>query len=171
MASLKDAEQLTKRLQERTAALHDSLTSDGVDFGELVELADEIGASADKLAATFAEMDEVLARTLGGRDGEGGKGEEGLTEALSPRRATEAARQAPERRSDEEPTKEELLERAKELDLAGRSEMSKDDLKKAVDKEDSVTKAELLERAKRAGIAGRSEMSKEELRRALNETA
>jgi hypothetical protein len=169
MASLRDAEQLTKRLQERTAALHDSLTSDGVDFGKLVERADEIGASADRLAATFAEMNEALARTISARAGKGGKGEEGLTEALSPRRAA-GARQAPKRRSDEEPTKEELLERAKELDLAGRSEMSKDELEKAVDKEDSVTKAELLERAKRAGIAGRSEMSKDELRRALNET-
>lgn len=161
MASLKEVEQLTKRLQERSNALHKNLTGDDVDFAKLVQLADQIGASADQLAATFAELDEALSRTLRGEDGEG----EGLTEALSRR----AGRPRADLASNGESTKEQLLERARELDLPGRSDMSKDDLVKALDAEDSVTKAELLERAKKAGIPGRSEMSKDELRRALSE--
>jgi hypothetical protein len=174
MTSLRDVEHLTKGIHERSSALHDNLTGDEVDFAKLVELADQVAATADKLAATFAEMDEALTRTLNGEwptgNGPGEKGEEGLTEALAPGRAARKRRRS-EQRADEEPTKDELLERAKEVDLSGRSEMSKQELRKSLDKEDALTKAELLERARQADIPGRSEMSKDELRRALNEAS
>jgi hypothetical protein len=47
--------------------------------------------------------------------------------------------------------------------------MSKEELAKAVEAEESVTKEELLERAREAGVEGRSSMSKDELREALHE--
>jgi hypothetical protein len=69
----------------------------------------------------------------------------------------------------EEVTKEDLLERAREVNVHGRSSMSKDELVEAVETEESQTKEELLERAREAGIEGRSAMSKDELRKALRE--
>jgi hypothetical protein len=167
MASLRDAQALTSRLQERASTLHAELTGNDVDFSRLAELADEIGASADRLAETFSTMDDALARRVSGAEGaDGGEAPEGgLTEALSPRRA---ARRRSGRSSNSEPSKDELLSRAKELNIAGRSEMSKAELRKAVAQAEAVTKAELLEQAKVADISGRSEMSKAELQKALD---
>jgi hypothetical protein len=48
--------------------------------------------------------------------------------------------------SNDETTKVELLERAREVNLPGRSSMSKDELEKAVEAEEQVTKDELLVR-------------------------
>jgi hypothetical protein len=66
-------------------------------------------------------------------------------------------------------TKEELLERARDVNVQGRSAMSKDQLAEAVEAEEGKTKEELLEQAQEAGIEGRSSMSKKELRKALKE--
>ncbi len=66
-------------------------------------------------------------------------------------------------------TKDELLERAREVNVQGRSSMTKDELAEAVEAEEGRTKDELLERAQRAGIEGRSSMTKDELRAALTE--
>jgi len=47
--------------------------------------------------------------------------------------------------------------------------MSKEELAKAIEAEESLTKEELLSRAREAEIEGRSSMTKEELRAALHE--
>jgi hypothetical protein len=70
----------------------------------------------------------------------------------------------------DEVTKEELLERAREANVHGRSSMSKEQLAQAVEAEESLTKEELLEQARQADIEGRSSMTKEELRKALHDT-
>jgi len=67
----------------------------------------------------------------------------------------------------EELSTEDLLERARALEIAGRSGMSKDELVEAVRAQEQVSKQELLDRAREAGIAGRSSMSKEELAEAV----
>ena len=71
-------------------------------------------------------------------------------------------------------TRDELYERAKELDVKGRSDMTKDDLKSAIvefyrDDHGEPTKDELYERAKALGVDGRSDMSKDELKRAVDQ--
>ena len=72
-------------------------------------------------------------------------------------------------------TKDELMERAQELDVSGRSSMTKDELKEAIvaayddDPEgDGPTKSELYEQAKELDVEGRSSMSKDELRDAVD---
>src|SRR5206468_525212 len=53
--------------------------------------------------------------------------------------------------SADDVTKEELLDRAREVNVHGRSSMTKDQLLEAVEAEESLTKEELLERARQAG--------------------
>ena len=73
-------------------------------------------------------------------------------------------------------TKDELMERARELDVEGRSSMNKDELKDAiVDAYDKrgpglhrKTKEELYDLAQERDIEGRSDMSKDELVEALS---
>ena len=79
------------------------------------------------------------------------------------------------------PTKEMLDERAAELEIDGRSKMSKDELLEAIEKTtdsngrakgskaglEALSKEELYERAQDADIDGRSSMSKDELIEAL----
>jgi hypothetical protein len=74
-----------------------------------------------------------------------------------------------DRRTYEERNLEELRERARELDIEGRSSMTKEELAQAVEAEQSQTKEDLLEHARQAGIEGRSSITKEELRRSLRE--
>jgi hypothetical protein len=170
MATLRDAAQVAQRLEELAARLQSELTDGDVDFTALMRLADEAGESADALASTFAAMDEALMHRLTGRttDEEAGGADEGGT-GRRQRQGQRQRRQQPARRGgdEESETKDELLERAREAGIEGRSAMSKDDLRKAVTAEDSLSKEELLERAREADIPGRSEMSKEELREAL----
>ena len=69
-------------------------------------------------------------------------------------------------------SKDYLLERARELDVEGRSSMTKDELKEAIldhpsSDLDDATKEELYERARELDIGGRSSMDKEELRDAI----
>ncbi len=73
-------------------------------------------------------------------------------------------------------TKDEVMERAQELDVEGRSSMTKDELKDAIldayddDPEgDGPTKEELYERAQDLDIEGRSQMDKQELQDAVDE--
>jgi hypothetical protein len=171
MATLRDAAQVAQRLEELAARLQSELTDGDVDFTALMHLADEAGESADALASAFAAMDEVLTQRLTGRnaDQEAGDANEGGT-GRRQRQGQRQRRQQPARRGgddEESETKDELLERAREAGIEGRSAMSKDDLRKAVTAEDSLSKEELLERAREADIPGRSEMSKEELKEAL----
>jgi hypothetical protein len=170
MATLKDAAQVAQRLEQLAARLQSELTDGDVDFTALMRLADEAGESADALASTFAAMDEALMQRLTGRaaDEEAGGGDEGGS-GRRQRQGQRQRRQQPARRGGDEEgeTKDELLERAREAGIEGRSAMSKEDLRKAVTAEDSLSKEELLERAREADIPGRSEMSKEELKEAL----
>ena len=69
-------------------------------------------------------------------------------------------------------TKDYLARRAAELDIAGRSSMTKEELKAAILDHpsadlDDMTKEELYERAKQLEIGGRSKMDKGELREAV----
>ncbi|MGB3297364.1 MAG: Rho termination factor N-terminal domain-containing protein [Phormidesmis sp.] len=82
------------------------------------------------------------------------------------------------------PTKAMLTERAQDLDISGRSDMTKDELLEAIEKATdengrakhseaglrNLTKAELYEKAQETDIEGRSSMSKDELIHALTET-
>ncbi len=69
-------------------------------------------------------------------------------------------------------TKDYLTRRAAELDVEGRSSMTKEELKEAILDHptaylDDMTKEELYERAKALDISGRSKMDKGELREAV----
>ena len=76
------------------------------------------------------------------------------------------------------PTKAMLEERARELDIDGRSAMTKDELLSAIEdatdengrrkRGDGETKAELYEEAKEEEVEGRSKMSKAELKEAMS---
>lgn len=74
--------------------------------------------------------------------------------------------------SDSEPTKKELYQEAQELDIDGRSQMDKDELREAVsDAETSSlenqTRDELYQQAQELDIDGRSQMNKDELIEAI----
>jgi DNA end-binding protein Ku len=140
MASLKDTRRLVQDLTTRARDLEQALEDD-VDFARVSALADEVGAAADKVAATFAEVGELLERAVTGDGGGGGSGG-----------------------GPSEQSKEDLLARAREIDLPGRSRMSKEELSQALD---DPTKEQLYAWAQEADIPGRSEMSKEELAEAL----
>jgi peptidoglycan hydrolase CwlO-like protein len=60
MASLKDAEKLTKTLEEAVSELKTELRDGKGDFEKLVKLSDEVSERADKVAETFSSMSEVL---------------------------------------------------------------------------------------------------------------
>ncbi|MGD1855835.1 MAG: Rho termination factor N-terminal domain-containing protein [Leptolyngbyaceae cyanobacterium] len=68
-------------------------------------------------------------------------------------------------------TKKELYDKAKELDVDGRSSMNKSELKQAIAKEKvgDATKQELYDQAKNLEIDGRSSMNKAELKEAIVE--
>lgn len=74
--------------------------------------------------------------------------------------------------TDDEPSKKELYDKAKELDISGRSKMSKKELKEAVanhekDKLKNKKKKELDRKAKKLGISGYNNMKKKELIKAI----
>jgi hypothetical protein len=180
MATLRDAAHVAQRMEELAARLQSELTDGDVDFTAMMRLADELGESADALASTFAAMDEALMQRLPGRATDDESRRADTRQEQESRRANEGGtrrqrqrqrREQPARRGDdgeeESETKDELLERAREAGIEGRSAMSKEDLRKAVMAAESLSKEELLERAREADIPGRSEMSKEELKEAL----
>jgi hypothetical protein len=166
MAGLRDAAKLTEQLEKLAAQLHTELTEAEMDFAELAALADDVGESADSLAAMLMAIDEALKGPLTERQDEDER-------ADSPRRG--GGRQTGRRHrtsataaTHDEPTKEELLDRARALDIPGRSAMSKDELLEAIRSEEEPSKQTLLDRAREADIPGRSDMSKEELSQALD---
>jgi hypothetical protein len=65
MASLKDAEKLTQRLDELVGQLRDELANGG-DFEKLVAVADELSEQADGLAETFNSLNDTLVERLQG---------------------------------------------------------------------------------------------------------
>jgi hypothetical protein len=64
MASLKDTEQLTQRLDDIVGQLRSELGNGEVDFEKLVTLADELSEEADGLAETFNSVNETLMQRL-----------------------------------------------------------------------------------------------------------
>ena len=64
MASLKDTEQLTGKLDDLVGQLRSELTNGDVDFQKVVSLADELGEQADGVAETFNNLNETLMQGL-----------------------------------------------------------------------------------------------------------
>jgi hypothetical protein len=64
MASLRDAEQLTKDLEDLVGQLRKEIRDGKGDFEKLATLADEVSEHADKVAETFASMNEVLSTRI-----------------------------------------------------------------------------------------------------------
>lgn len=192
MARLSDATTMTEELTRLVRRLHDEVAGGRSDLADLSVLADDVAASADSLAATFTAIDRELGR-LSDPDGGGERDEASASEESdvkpkpkrqAPKRHTRTGQRGRRRASttassggpssgadDDEPTREELLEQAKEADIPGRSSMSKEELAEAVEAQEHQTKDELLEQAKALGVAGRSEMSKQELLEAVRTEA
>jgi predicted transcriptional regulator len=64
MASLRDAEQLTKDLEDLVGRLRKEIRDGKGDFEKLATLADEVSEHADKVAETFSSMNEVLSNRI-----------------------------------------------------------------------------------------------------------
>ena len=64
MASLKDTEQLTQRLEDLVGELRSELGNGEVDFEKLVSLSDELSEAADGLAETFNSVNDTLMQRL-----------------------------------------------------------------------------------------------------------
>ena len=64
MASLKDTEQLTKKLEDIVGELRSELSNGNVDFQKVVALADELGEQADGVAETFNNLNDTLMQGL-----------------------------------------------------------------------------------------------------------
>lgn len=60
MASLKDAQQLTKGLEDLVGQLSSELKNGNVDFEKLVSISDEISERADGIAETFSSVNDTL---------------------------------------------------------------------------------------------------------------
>jgi L-ribulose-5-phosphate 3-epimerase UlaE len=74
MASLKDTEQLTERLDDLVGQLRSELGNGEVDFEKLVTLADELSEEADGLAETFNSVNDTLMQRLEqAKSGRGGR--------------------------------------------------------------------------------------------------
>lgn len=180
MASLKEAVAVTEELEDLVERLHAEVVGGRLDFGEATRLADQVGELADAMASAFMAIDEAFARNLAAPRGEAGVREKTRPSGAQATRGRErrakagrSTQNAPTRREPEdasapgEPSREDLLERARELEIAGRSTMSKEELGAAIESAEQVSKEELLERAKEVGISGRSSMSKDELAEAV----
>jgi hypothetical protein len=151
MATLEQlGEAITEQLRERVERLVSAVEDDAQDFTAIANVADSVAEFADTVGDIYTDLER---RLLGGL--ESGDGEQ--------------PQPAQSESADDDVTKEELLEQARDLHVEGRSSMTKEELAQAVEAEESVTKDELLERARDANIEGRSSMTKEELRDALHE--
>jgi predicted transcriptional regulator len=64
MASLRDAEQLTKDLEDVVGKLKKEIRDGKGDFEKLATLADEVSEHADKVAETFSSMNDVLSNRI-----------------------------------------------------------------------------------------------------------
>ena len=167
MATLGEVGELvTTELQDRVERLVSELQGDTPDFGEVARLADGVAEIADQTATIFLDLEQTLMRGLHPdpeSDGPRRNQPKGRRRERSQERTDESGSAV------EDVTKEELLEQAREVNVHGRSSMSKQELAEAVEAEQSRTKEELLERAREAEIEGRSAMTKTELREALNQ--
>lgn len=169
MATLAElGEHVTTELRRRVDELAAAVENDATDFTEIGELANEVGELTTKIGEIYSDIERILIDGLGGD--RGSKQPTRGSHRQDESRSNQGGQQS--RRHDsaaEDVTREELLERARELDVHGRSSMAKEELAQAVEAEEGLTKEELLERARQAGIEGRSAMTKEELRSALQD--
>lgn len=129
MAALTDITNLTERLVEKAQEMHEEAENGDFDFVRLTQLADEAGIQADRLATLFQQVDDVLAQRLEAPVAEEGQSAEDLAADLSPGNQERGGNGS---RSVDDSTREELYERAKRMRVPGRSEMTKDELAKAV---------------------------------------
>lgn len=127
MASLTDIKGLTEQLVEKAQEVLKEVESGNLDFARLVKLSDELGSEADKLAALFQSVNEAFVSQL---DNKARKVSGDLSEDLKPSRRGRSRSNGS--RSGGKSSREQLYERAKRLDVPGRSQMSKDQLEKAV---------------------------------------
>jgi len=78
MASLKDTQQFTQKLEDLVGELTSELGNGNVDFEKLVQLADEVSEYADGLAETFNNVNDTLMERLqeakNGASGGSGRG-------------------------------------------------------------------------------------------------
>jgi hypothetical protein len=74
MASLKDAQQLTKGLQDLVGQMSEELKNGNVDFEKLVSISDEISERADGIAETFSNVNDTLMERLQQASSGGGGG-------------------------------------------------------------------------------------------------
>ena len=80
MASLKDAEQLTKSLEDLVGQLRAELQNGNVDFEKLISISDEISESADGIAETFSSVNDALMQRIQQATGSGGSRSSGRKE-------------------------------------------------------------------------------------------
>jgi hypothetical protein len=168
MATLEQVGELViPRLRKRVDRLVEAVEDDSPDFAEVSALADAVAEIADTIGDIYRELEQKLS---------GEQHQEARSQSEDDASRQQRAESSPRERSEkngaeatDDVTKEELLERARDVNVQGRSAMSKDQLAEAVEAEEGKTKEELLERAQEAGIEGRSSMSKKELREALKE--
>ena len=133
MAALTDIQRLTERLVAKAQETHDEVKRGDFDFPQLTQLADDIGLEADQLAALFQQVGDVLAQRLDDPEGaqrEQAEGEGDLAADLSPGKRSEGGSNGS--RAVDDSSREELYERAKRMGIPGRSEMTKEQLAKAV---------------------------------------
>ena len=167
MATLEQmGELVSEQLRERVDRLMSAFDDDAPDFGHVASLADAVAEFADRIAEIYSDLEQTLMSGLSrGSDPRGDLDDTGKEQRARRQRPSKPSQST----GEEEKTKEELLEQARELHVHGRSGMAKDELAQAVEAEESVTRDELLDRAREVGVEGRSSMTKEELRVALRE--
>lgn len=164
MASLKDAQALTQHVRRQADALHGALVDGDVDFKRIVALADELGDSADRLAATFQAIDEAFAERLRGVPPGTEQSKQDESTQDEPRSAENAASTDGSPDAGEPASTEETGNVSAALAPARRGRRNSGRGARA----QSLTRQQLLQRAKRARIPRRSGMSKQQLIDALH---
>src|SRR5881227_1206864 len=143
MATLKQAgEFITTELRERVDELVSAVEDEAQDFSEIVRRADAVGELVDAIGETYGDLEQTLMRALQRGSGSGPEDDDAQQEQDAGRQ-----QQAGPDGAAEDVTKEELLERAREMNVSGRSSMSKEELAQAIEAEESLTKTGLPERA------------------------
>jgi hypothetical protein len=163
-------ELVTTQLRDRVERLASVVEDDAADLAEVADLAQAVGEMAGTIEEIYRDLDQMLVRGLQGRDAAEQEDDDDSHraggETIGEHRQAQSGHNGSRA---EDVTKEDLLERARDANIHGRSSMSKDELAQAVEAEEDLTKEELLERAREAEIEGRSSMTKEELRQALRD--
>jgi hypothetical protein len=159
---------VTTELRRRVDDLVAAVENEATDFTEIGQLADDVGDLTTTISEIYGDIERILMDGLQGN--RGSKQPTHDSERQDERQSNQREQQLRQPDSaGEDVTREELLDRARELNVHGRSSMAKDELAQAVEAEESLTKEQLLERARLAGIEGRASMTKEELRSALHD--